>query len=86
MDVSHLADRPKDGSFNLEAYEKTVEHKPNHGKLAPKVEENKNGSADWSSESDDGDDSDHSDSDESMDEGKHKKKNKQLNPKKATVG
>jgi WD40 repeat protein len=32
MDVSHLADRPKDGSFNLEAYEQTVNHKPNHGK------------------------------------------------------
>ena len=87
MDISHLANRPKDGSFDLEAYEQTVEHRPNHGKIVPQVEESKNNkSGTWSSDSDDSDNSDDSDSDESMDDGKHKKKNKQLNPKKATAG
>jgi len=34
IDVSHLEDRPKDGSFfDMDAYEQTLEHKPNHGKL-----------------------------------------------------
>ena len=36
MDISYLKDRPKDGSFNLEAYEATLDHKPNH--LKPEVE------------------------------------------------
>jgi len=76
MDISHLSDRPKDGSFDLEAYEQTVEHRPNHGKILPQVEESKNNkSGTWSSDSDDSDDS-NSDSDESMDDSKHKKKNK----------
>lgn len=33
MDVSHFKNRPKDGSFDLEAYEATLEHKENHGKI-----------------------------------------------------
>jgi WD repeat-containing protein 55 len=36
IDVSHLADRPKDGTaFDLEAYEASIQSKlkPNHGKL-----------------------------------------------------
>ena len=93
MDISQLASRPKDGSFNFEAYEATLELKPNHGKNEIMAEENKSGSGDWSSDSEDSkksddssDDSDRDDSDESMeDESKHKPKNKYLNPKKANV-
>lgn len=91
MDVSHFADRAKDGTFDYEAYEANLEHAPNHGKVE---NANKAGSDDWSSDSDaDGDavaDSDDSDdSDDSMegaDNNMHKKKDKRLNPKKNSVG
>ena len=89
MDVSHFANRPKDGSFNLETYEATLEHKPNHGKLEIKSKQQKDGSDDWSSDSDamsDSDDSNDSDDSMEVDDGKHKKKNKKLNPKKNHVG
>ena len=35
VDVSNLADRPLDGTFDLEAYERSIEDKlkPNHGKV-----------------------------------------------------
>lgn len=86
MDVSHFAERPKDGSFNLEAYEATLEHKENHGKLETA---NKSGSDEWSSDSDAEEIADSDDSDDSMGDSKndkHKKKDKKLNPKKNTVG
>ena len=76
IDVSHLADRPKDGTFDVEAYEASISHKlvANHGK--PEMgdssdegmddgEEKKEGNEeDWSDEDDDDDDdSDMDDSD-----------------------
>ena len=64
IDVSHLANRPKDGSFDLQAYESKLVFKANHGKVGlDDQEEMKDGSNDWS---DDSGDSDDSDSDESM--------------------
>jgi hypothetical protein len=33
MDISQLQNRPKDGSFDIEAYERSRELKPNHGKV-----------------------------------------------------
>ena len=90
MDVSHFNERPKDGSFNLEAYEATLEHKANHGKIVKESkQEKKDGSDGWSSDSDEDSDSDDSDdSDDSMDENNknHKKRNKQLNPKQNSSG
>jgi hypothetical protein len=93
IDVSHLASRPKDGSFDLEAYEQGLCLKPNHGKVEPKKRTGENMSGDWSdasdsdgSDSDSDEDMDSSDENEAADTGKHKKKNKQLNPKKATLG
>lgn len=102
MDVSYFKNRPKDGSFNLEAYEAALEFKPNHGKLE---KPDKGGQDEWSDMDDDSDsddsndkdenddkdmgddsDSDSDDSDTEMDKGKHKKRNKGLNNKKNTVG
>jgi hypothetical protein len=92
MDVSHFEERPKDGSFNLEAYEAALDHKPNHGKNETiKAAKEKVDSDEWSDDSDDSGskDSDSDDSDDSMNEEdnlKHKKKNKKLNPKSNSVG
>ena len=52
MDVSYFKNRPKDGSFNLEAYEAALEHKPNHGKII------KEGKDEWSDMDDDSDSDD----------------------------
>ena len=54
IEVSHLADRPVDGTFDMDAYERSVESKlvANHGKVAVM-------------DDDDGD----GDEDEKMDEG-----------------
>ena len=85
MDVSHFQDRKKDGSFDLEAYEATLEHKPNHGKI--EVAKPEAGSDEWSSDSDAMSCEDSSDDSEmQVDDGKHKKMDKKLNPKKNTVG
>ena len=95
IDVTNLADRPMDGSFNLEAYERQIQDKlvPNHGKVFKGAgtndeddndedmeEEKKDDGDDWSDADSDDDDSDDMDSD-SDDNMKHKKKNKKLNPK-----
>jgi len=55
IDVSHLHDRPKDGSFfDMDAYEKTLDHKANHGKVVVQQkkgeEEMKDSGDEWSSE------------------------------------
>lgn len=94
IDVSSLEDRPTDGSFDLAAYEQSLELKANHGKTEAKRHKADNNSDDWGSDSDKSDDddsdmdsdSDSSDDDKMVDESKHKKKNKQLNQKKANTG
>lgn len=95
MDVSHFKDRPTDGSFDIEAYEATLEHAENHGKIEQPQKKKEEGD-DWSDDSDDNDSdnevidcSDSSDSDDSMDAAEnkmHKKRNKKLNQKQNTVG
>ena len=90
MDVSYFKDRPKDGSFNLDAYEASLEHKPNHlkpEKVIPEGEEWQDCEEDSDmSDSDSDEDMSDSSDDESMDTNQHKKRNKTLNNKKATVG
>ena len=83
MDVSAFANRPKDGSFDMEAYEATLEHKERHGKVTAVVE-SKMEDDEWS---DDSGESCSDSSDEYMEANdKHKKKNKALNPKQNSVG
>ena len=83
--MSHLESRPKDGSFDLEAYEQGLVLKPNHGKTEARKRADDNMSGDWSdcSDSDKSDASDEqmdsdssSEEEEKEDSGKHKKKNK----------
>jgi len=38
MDVSAFENRPKDGTFDVEAYEAILVQKPNHGKIVKEVE------------------------------------------------
>ena len=92
--MSNLADRPVDGTFNLEAYERQIQEKlvPNHGKVIKAAKqtggdldmEEVKGEADdeddWSDDDSDDDDSDDMDSD-SDGNAKHKKKDAKLNPK-----
>ena len=88
IDVSNLADRPADGTFDLEAYERSIQDKnvPNHGKVFKKkhdsddedmAEEKKDTGNDWSDADSDGDDSDDMDSDSDNENDNHKKKRKQ---------
>ena len=96
IEVDFLKSRPMDGrSFDYEAYEATIQNKlkPNHGKMVKgeddDMEESKDKRSDddWSDDSDISDDSDDSDdSDSDMDDGKHKKKDRTLNPKSNTIG
>ena len=91
IDVSNLADRPADGTFDMEAYERSIEDKlvANHGKKSIKEvdggdddemddgnEEAKDNNEEWSDM-----DSDDSDDESEEDTNQHKKKNKKLNPK-----
>ena len=97
IDVSNLADRPTDGTFDLEAYERSIQDKnvPNHGKVFKKkhdsddedmAEEKKDTGNDWSDVDSDGDDSDDMDSDSDNENNNHKKKDSKLNPKGNSVG
>ena len=97
IDVSNLADRPADGTFDLEAYERSIQDKnvPNHGKVYKKkhnsddedmAEEKKDTGNDWSDVDSDGDDSDDMDSDSDNENNNHKKKDSKLNPKGNSVG
>lgn len=98
IEVDFLKNRPMDGrAFDLEAYEASIASKlkPNHGKILndedDEMEESKDRRSEdeWSDESgdnDDSDDSDDSDDIEDMDTGKHKKKDRSLNPKSNSIG
>ena len=80
IDVSNLAERPEDGTFNLEAYERQIEDRlvPNHGKrskaLEQQEEENDEEMKEKGEEGDENDwfecesDSDDSDSDDDSDD------------------
>ena len=100
FDVSHLADRPVDGTFDLEAYERGVENKlvANHGKTPFANAEDDNMDVDGDEESkepaannenewsdDDSDDSDDSDESDMSEDRKHKKRDGKLNQKSKSV-